>query len=89
MAELRPGSAALPRVARRALRRRRSRAGALPRGHFDHAGVQRAVRAARQGRGVEEVVRLVRVRVRVRVRVGVRLRVRVRVRVKVRVRVRG
>eukprot|EP00964_Phaeocystis_antarctica_P067504 scaffold40866_cov44-Phaeocystis_antarctica.AAC.2 len=30
----RPGSAELPRAARRALSRRRSRAGALPRGHF-------------------------------------------------------
>ena len=33
-----PGSAELPRAARRALGRHRSRAGALPSGHFDHAG---------------------------------------------------
>ena len=33
-----PGRAALPGAARRALRRRRSRAAALPRGHFDDAG---------------------------------------------------
>ena len=32
-----PGSVGLPRAARRALRRHRGRAGALPRGHFDHA----------------------------------------------------
>ena len=32
-----PGSAELPRAARRALRRRESRAGALPRLHFDRA----------------------------------------------------
>eukprot|EP00964_Phaeocystis_antarctica_P149783 scaffold117006_cov71-Phaeocystis_antarctica.AAC.2 len=31
------GRAELPRATRRALRRRKSRAGALPRGHFDHA----------------------------------------------------
>ena len=39
MAEPRPGSAERIRTAWRALRRRRSRAGALPRGHFDHAPV--------------------------------------------------
>jgi len=33
-----PGSAELPKAARRALGRHRSRAGALPSGHFDHAG---------------------------------------------------
>eukprot|EP00964_Phaeocystis_antarctica_P081683 scaffold51110_cov54-Phaeocystis_antarctica.AAC.1 len=33
------GSAALPRAAGRALRRHRSRAGALPRGRFDHAAL--------------------------------------------------
>eukprot|EP00964_Phaeocystis_antarctica_P108048 scaffold72694_cov75-Phaeocystis_antarctica.AAC.5 len=33
-----PGSAELPKAVRRALRRRRGRAGALPRLHFDHAG---------------------------------------------------
>eukprot|EP00964_Phaeocystis_antarctica_P022553 scaffold12532_cov48-Phaeocystis_antarctica.AAC.1 len=32
-----PGSAELPRAARCALRRRRGRAGAMSRGHFDHA----------------------------------------------------
>jgi hypothetical protein len=37
VARPRPGSAALPRAVRCALRRHRSRAGAPPRGHFDHA----------------------------------------------------
>eukprot|EP00964_Phaeocystis_antarctica_P155565 scaffold124794_cov63-Phaeocystis_antarctica.AAC.2 len=32
-----PSCPELPRAARRALRRHRSRAGALPRRHFDHA----------------------------------------------------
>eukprot|EP00964_Phaeocystis_antarctica_P086181 scaffold54551_cov39-Phaeocystis_antarctica.AAC.4 len=40
-----PGSAGPPRAARCALRRRRCRAGALPRLHFDHAGVQSSWRA--------------------------------------------
>ena len=40
MARSLPGSAELPRAARSALRRHRSRAGALPGGHFDHAGVR-------------------------------------------------
>eukprot|EP00964_Phaeocystis_antarctica_P030150 scaffold16998_cov59-Phaeocystis_antarctica.AAC.3 len=39
-----PGSPELPRAARRALRRHRSRAGALPRGHFDYAAVQGGLR---------------------------------------------
>ena len=39
MGRPRPGSAELPRAARRALGRRRSRAGALPRGHVDHAAM--------------------------------------------------
>ena len=34
-----PGSAELPGAARRALRRHRTRAGALPEGQFDHAAV--------------------------------------------------
>eukprot|EP00964_Phaeocystis_antarctica_P116403 scaffold80350_cov42-Phaeocystis_antarctica.AAC.2 len=40
----RPGSAELPRAARRALRRHRSPAGALPRGRFDHAAMPRSTR---------------------------------------------
>ena len=36
-----PGSAELPRAARRALRRHRSRAGALSKGHFAHAAARR------------------------------------------------
>ena len=40
VARPRPGSAALPRAVRCALRRHRSRAGAPPRGHFDHAAGQ-------------------------------------------------
>ena len=44
----RPGSAELPRAARRALKRRRSRAGALPRLHFDHAAPRSARRARRR-----------------------------------------
>eukprot|EP00964_Phaeocystis_antarctica_P087907 scaffold55895_cov39-Phaeocystis_antarctica.AAC.1 len=39
-----PASLEPPRAARRALRRRRSRAGALPRGHFELAAVQAGVR---------------------------------------------
>ena len=40
VAEPRPGSTELPRAARRALMRHRSRAGALPRLHIDHAGTR-------------------------------------------------
>ena len=36
--------AELPRAARCTLRRHRSRAGVLPRGHFDHAAVQGGLR---------------------------------------------
>ena len=54
--------------------RRRSRAGALPRGHFDHAAAPSPP--------------LVRVRVRVRARARVRVRVRVRVMVRIRARAR-
>ena len=75
---LRPGSAELPRAARRTLWRYRSRAGALSRGHFDHAA----------GLMYWMVPHLVSVSNRVSVRVRVRDRVRVRVRVRVKVRVR-
>jgi hypothetical protein len=48
-----PGSAELPRTAKHALRRHRGRAGALPRGHFDHGGLptpdRRRRTAARAG----------------------------------------
>eukprot|EP00964_Phaeocystis_antarctica_P132361 scaffold96431_cov44-Phaeocystis_antarctica.AAC.2 len=55
-AGLSPGSAEPPRAARRALRRHRSRAGALPRGHFDPAVAPpwahpRAPRPRRASRG--------------------------------------
>ena len=75
LAGSRPGSAELPRAARRALRRHRSRAGARPRGHFDHAGALGlvALSAHRVQDGGDS---LVRVRIRVRVRVRVRIRVR-------------
>ena len=53
-----PGSAGLPRAARRALRRRRGRAGALPRGRSDHAAPPGSLRlrahVGRQQRGAEE-----------------------------------
>eukprot|EP00964_Phaeocystis_antarctica_P047692 scaffold27609_cov39-Phaeocystis_antarctica.AAC.2 len=66
-----PWSAEMPRAARRALRRRRSRAGALARGHFDHADSPR--------RSTLTVwSRLVRGRGRVGVRVRVRVRARAR-----------
>eukprot|EP00964_Phaeocystis_antarctica_P126013 scaffold89726_cov66-Phaeocystis_antarctica.AAC.5 len=39
------GSGWLPRAARRALRRHRSRAGALPRGRVDHAGTRLSSRS--------------------------------------------
>eukprot|EP00964_Phaeocystis_antarctica_P042492 scaffold24360_cov67-Phaeocystis_antarctica.AAC.3 len=42
-----PGSAELPRAARRALRRHRSRAGALPGLHFDHAAGQQTAATVR------------------------------------------
>ena len=42
MAGPQPGSAELPITARCALGRHRSRAGALPRGYFDHAAVRMA-----------------------------------------------
>eukprot|EP00964_Phaeocystis_antarctica_P156097 scaffold125623_cov63-Phaeocystis_antarctica.AAC.1 len=48
MARPLPGSGELPRATGRALRRRRSRAGALPTGHVDHAA------ALALGRGTEE-----------------------------------
>ena len=69
------GSAELPRAARRALRRHRSRIGALPRGHLDHAAARSA--------GWLAVLRghLVRDRVRVMVRVRDRVRLRLRLRV--------
>ena len=40
----RPGSAELPRAARSALKRRWSRAGALPVGHFDHVAAPTSCR---------------------------------------------
>ena len=49
-----PGSAELPRAARRVLRRHRSRAGALPRVHSDHASVRAEAMAARQRGGLVE-----------------------------------
>ena len=67
-----------PGAFRRALRRHKSRAGALARLHFDHAEVRKS----------SSVMRPAWVGVRVRVGVGVRIRVRVRVRVSARVRVR-
>ena len=88
-----PGSAELPRAARRALRRHRRRAGALPKGHFDHAGervvlgvVGVLVRHAWLGVGVGVGLG---VGARVKVAVAVRVRVRVGVGVGVGVRSRG
>eukprot|EP00964_Phaeocystis_antarctica_P040166 scaffold22962_cov64-Phaeocystis_antarctica.AAC.5 len=45
-----PGSAELPRAAGCALKRHRSRAGALPRGHLDHAAPPQVVHLARARR---------------------------------------
>ena len=82
----------LLRATRRALRRHRSRAGALPRGggDFDHDSAHAAgEQAAGHERHHEREDEVDLVRVRVRVEVGVRVRVSVRVRVRVRVRVSG
>ena len=51
-----PGSAELPRTTRRALRRRRSRAGALPRLHFDHAAVREEQRTQHPRGAVHQAV---------------------------------
>ena len=73
----RPGCLEPRGATRHALRRHSSRAGALPRGHFDHAAVP-------LGTCVEEAAASYLDRVKVRVRVRVRVMVRVRVSVRVR-----
>ena len=89
-----PGSgscAELPRASRRALRRHGSRAGALPKRHFDHAAAPCRVRVGCAAEGTRHATRprLVRLGVGVGVRVRVRVRVRFGVGVGVRVRVKG
>ena len=72
MARPHPGSAALPKAARRPLR---SRAGALPRGHFDRAAMPMTIAS-----GCGQLTWL---------RLGVKVKVRARARARIRVRGRG
>ena len=89
-----PGSTELPRAARRALRRHRSRAGAPPRGRFDPAGVLDTLDIdplpAAHRRGAWLALGLgLGLALGLGLGLGLGCRDRVRVRVRIRVRVRG